>query len=1256
MDSGREDSPFPEGHNAPVLATLTLKARATGDALQVFPIDTDRITIGRDASCDLRMYWQDVSKIHAELVFDLTTGQATIHAKGGNGFIVTTQSGDKTICKPPTVYQLADNDSILLRKKQFVFNYGDAFVPEEMPMSPAVRPATPGSPAKVPSITFSPAKRRASYRMSLVPAGKNFVPFALSPAKNRRHSTLGLGGMSEGVSGSKSKLGQEMHTEPDEDAEDTPYEVTEGEEGDKIYIEAAEDDEDEEEIVTSAIQPNPFMTPQPKGKAPMRNTSAVPRTRTLPTDKPLDSSTPPPSSPHKSPRKLPTTPLPVPAHVALSTPKGPATLRKALLLRSARKVWHETHATGIDGAMQDGHIEVRRKSTSPRDGSRRKSMSTSPKEAPPRSDSSSDEDVDIAEGVEEIEHGGDGQLQIVYESGQADVSFDSDSSGLESADISLDIPGQGIIRLDELKSQVEEELVNEPDAQVEEDFAAQSEGDELHADVSFEEYDAPVKGGEEDQHVEHEEVRLEENYDEEDDMATSLPGTPQARPIASNTFFTPQIKHSSGFGQMRRSLGPPVRLPATPDSYRPFNGGRTPGSLGKPSRRLDLGLPKFRQEEVQEEMEQAQAVKSEPSGTPYKATPRKSAAAIAEAKRLHEALATPRTLPAMPASGFKNPVREIKLTHLTPSHPALAPRSPEPESGDEEEAQASEQQVEPKQAQEQKRGVPGTPLNDIKKRLESMRRQSVQRSGVKPIDRRATVGFVLPSTPSHKASGSGQLGYFSAARSHTMGQGPRTPIFPVVKRLSVVKAEEAAEEDDMEVDETDESPTPATHSQTVTSPTPTTSQDVSQQAGPSTPSFAGLRQMMKTPQVAKTPHLGGIRHLYPPLPPRTASPSLTGVKSLLAEPKEARTPDFTGVKVMLAETKAIMPQTPNLVGVKRMFGEMKVSETPNMEGLDAMYEEKDEDVPQGAELSVEEIGAAGVVEDVKEKQQVVKAKGQAATKLPRLADSTSARTRRAAPAPEETSASSKPSRASTRKATTSTAGPQPKFKPSRATRKAESKTSPAPVAAPPPEPTSRSTRTRRGASHEPTGSGMSRATRAQSTAEPEDPPMAVAEDVTSRPALPTATKSRTVSARSTRKAAAPVEVEVVVEEKPSKTTRGKKVLSQIEEQPAVEDEKAAPTRAKRAASSAPSAATVATGRRTVSAPTRPKVSESTAVPAEKLSAPVRRTTKVKAAEKENDETMAEEKDEKPVVKRRVAAVGGGSGLPVPSGRVTRSRK
>lgn len=102
------------------------------------------------------------------------------------------------------------------------------------------------------------------------------------------------------------------------------------------------------------------------------------------------------------------------------------------------------------------------------------------------------------------------------------------------------------------------------------------------------------------------------------------------RPTLTNKFLTPQVSRSTAFGQIRRSLGPPVRLPMTPNSLGTFASTRTPGSLGKPSRRLDLNAMKEEreeEEEVQEEEDEVQEVEEERKPM---ATPRRSAAAIAE--------------------------------------------------------------------------------------------------------------------------------------------------------------------------------------------------------------------------------------------------------------------------------------------------------------------------------------------------------------------------------------------------------------------------------------------------------------------------------------------------------------------------------------------------------------------------------------------------------------------------------------------------
>ncbi|KJE05707.1 hypothetical protein I311_00432 [Cryptococcus gattii NT-10] len=1267
----REDSPMPVVQPYGILATLTHVKRQNGQDLNTFPIDSEKVTIGRDWDSDLRLYYSDVSKLHAEINLDLLSGRASLHVHGKKGVIHVPEGGQSTAYEPPSVIPLAENDCIIIRKKLFRFNYGpmeDAGTAAEF-MSPAPQSVQPGSPApdtpirRRPTVSFSPIpntiRKRASHRMSLVPADKIFHP--CSPARNRRHSTLGLGDIK--MKSSKSQLGQEVMTEEEqEDIDQSVIEVAEGEDGDKIYLEVTEGVEEKDEEThepVSSVHSNPFLTPQQKTKAPLRNTSAVPRTRKLPAPETtedtanrsaLDKSTPPPPSPQENPQSLPITPVPVPAHVALSTPKGPATLRKALLLRSARKVWHETHATGVDGAIQDGFVETtRRKSTSPRGGRK----SSSPQEINPQEavvDNNVEMDVDT-ELEPSINETGENQLEWVYEDGQAEVSFDSESSYMDSfdADVSLDIvsqlqlrwrhvliavikPGQGVMQLD-TRTEEEEEYLNNRYHEEEEEIEPEAEYEVQIQGLDNEDIQNTVEMA---GNVKHFEAEVEdEDEDEQDDMPSFLPGTPLTRPTLTNKFLTPQVSRSTAFGQIRRSLGPPVRLPMTPNSLGTFASTRTPGSLGKPSRRLDLNAMK-------EETEEEEVIQEEEERKPM-ATPRRSAVAIAETKRLHDALATPRTLPLPPASGFKNPVRESHFTNLlsNPIHPALASRTPEPQSEDD-------------QTPNEKAKVPSTPLDDLKKRLNQMRRQSVQRSSTRPAERRATVGFVLPGTPAQRPP-LGHSASYSVAPIRRSGQVPRTPIFPMLKREPM---ETIASPDSMDVDDKAESPTPASHAHIANSPTPqfhtTFKSDLS------IPSGTSSRVLnFPSPSRAPTPLDNGRTRTSPV---KTFNPP-TAMESATSLAKGAQgTPNFAGLKTLFAEKK--VAATPNMVGVKRLFEDLKVSETPNMEGLKEMYEEEEE---QKEEEGVEEL--VGALEKDKESdgaasehvmaQDEIGVKGESkavSTKLPRFA---STRTRRVAASEEQAPAPAKTTRtASARTAVRSTSSVAASTSET-ASRPSRRKAASSAVAEPPsvPEPILRSFRPRRAPSSETsTGAGMSRSTRAKSTAEPEEKPIVKEEPpVPSVPAV-ASTRSRSTSARSTRKES--VEVEEKPEEATSKSTRGKKVLSQIEEQP-VAEKKSAPTRPKRAIPTASAASTTSTTttttRRVVSAPSRTKTSTValSASTDKKVSVPTRR--KGKAAEKENDETLVQEKEEKPAVKRRATAAGGSS-LPVASGRTTRSRK
>lgn len=140
--------------------------------------------------------------------------------------------------------------------------------------------------------------------------------------------------------------------------------------------------------------------------------------------------TPAPSA--KTPRSVPlpptdNTPYKVTAQVAMSTPKGPVSLHKALLLRSARKAWQSSQAQGVDGAIVNGDVTTKRKSLSPKAQARK---SLTPMPVP-----------EVEEVSEEEEDEEEGELQWVYEDGRASISIDESDSSIDSleAEQSLDI-------------------------------------------------------------------------------------------------------------------------------------------------------------------------------------------------------------------------------------------------------------------------------------------------------------------------------------------------------------------------------------------------------------------------------------------------------------------------------------------------------------------------------------------------------------------------------------------------------------------------------------------------------------------------------------------------------------------------------------------------------------------------------------------------------------------------------------------------
>jgi pSer/pThr/pTyr-binding forkhead associated (FHA) protein len=47
-----------------------LRAREPDKVIASYPIDTEVTTIGRDPSCDIRLYYPEVSALHAKLIIE----------------------------------------------------------------------------------------------------------------------------------------------------------------------------------------------------------------------------------------------------------------------------------------------------------------------------------------------------------------------------------------------------------------------------------------------------------------------------------------------------------------------------------------------------------------------------------------------------------------------------------------------------------------------------------------------------------------------------------------------------------------------------------------------------------------------------------------------------------------------------------------------------------------------------------------------------------------------------------------------------------------------------------------------------------------------------------------------------------------------------------------------------------------------------------------------------------------------------------
>ncbi|CCM05638.1 uncharacterized protein FIBRA_07867 [Fibroporia radiculosa] len=145
---------------------LSLLKRLEPDTIIAsYPIDEPEMTLGRDPSCSIRLYYPSVSATHCKIVFN-EDNKAFVIVLGTNGVVIddcpvfpTSEDG------PPTTVPLPNNSTLDIHKKRFRF----AYPPKHLRPALAALPPTP-------SAADTPGRRRKALRMSMIQSAHVFTP------------------------------------------------------------------------------------------------------------------------------------------------------------------------------------------------------------------------------------------------------------------------------------------------------------------------------------------------------------------------------------------------------------------------------------------------------------------------------------------------------------------------------------------------------------------------------------------------------------------------------------------------------------------------------------------------------------------------------------------------------------------------------------------------------------------------------------------------------------------------------------------------------------------------------------------------------------------------------------------------------------------------------------------------------------------------------------------------------------------------
>ncbi|THH31839.1 hypothetical protein EUX98_g2372 [Antrodiella citrinella] len=284
--------------------TLHLKKRLDPNAIAAsYPIDEEEITIGRDPSCSIRLYYESVSALHCKIVF--RERKAFVEVFGTNGLLIDgcPVFPSNTPSPNPVTVPLSNSSTIEVHNKCFQFCYP----PKEMRSILLATPPRYQDP-------HNGKHRRRTLRMSMIQSAHVFSP---GPSEDPRENLR--------ILQTPMKTPFQRFTP----AEPSPLKRGMVSEPDDI------DDEEEEENIVLVESNHPKVVEEDKDLVILEHVDVDVHQN------------PPPGLPRQE-QHLVQFPIPQPSQPSPQVPRTPrrrahprASLHRAVLIRSAQRTAHK---------------------------------------------------------------------------------------------------------------------------------------------------------------------------------------------------------------------------------------------------------------------------------------------------------------------------------------------------------------------------------------------------------------------------------------------------------------------------------------------------------------------------------------------------------------------------------------------------------------------------------------------------------------------------------------------------------------------------------------------------------------------------------------------------------------------------------------------------------------------------------------------------------------------------------------------------